>query len=134
MRSIVIAGICLAFAGGARAQEITIEAMPPSVVKTIPQSGATGVSAATREIRVTFSKDMLTEQMWSWCMASPETFPEITDPKEIKYLADKRTCVLPVKLMPGKTYAIWINTEKNNSFRDTNNKPAVPYLIVFTTK
>jgi hypothetical protein len=67
-------------------------------------------------------------------MQSPETFPEITDQKGIKYLKDKRTCVLPVKLKPGKTYAIWINSQNNNAFRDTKGKPAIPYLLVFKTK
>ena len=116
------------------AQEITVESMPPSVVKTVPQCGDTEVPAATSEIRVTFSKDMMTEQMWSWNMHSPETFPEITDRKGIRYLEDNRTCVLPVKLAPGRTYLIWINTQQNNAFRDTSGKPAVPYLLVFETK
>ena len=51
-----------------------------------------------------------------------------------KYLADKRTCVLPVKLEPGKTYAIWVNSEKFGNFKDTEGRPAVPYLLVFRTK
>jgi len=122
------------FTGAARAQEVTVESMPPSVVKTVPACGDTKVSATTKEITVTFSKDMMTKQMWSWCMQSKDSFPEITNPKGIKYLQDKRTCVLPVKLKPGKTYAIWINTQNQNAFRDTSGKPAVPYLLVFNTK
>ena len=51
-----------------------------------------------------------------------------------KYLADKRTCVLPVKLEPGKTYAIWVNSEKLGNFKDTDGRSAVPYLLVFKTK
>lgn len=116
------------------AGEVTVESMPPSVIKTAPTCGETKVSATTKEIKVTFSKDMLTKQMWSWCMLSPDTFPEITDLKSIKYLADKRTCVLPVKLKPGQTYVIWINTQKETAFRDTKGNPAIPYLLVFKTK
>jgi RNA polymerase sigma-70 factor (ECF subfamily) len=123
-----------ALAGASRAQEATVESLPPSVVKTVPQCGDTEVSTTTKEIKVTFSKDMMTEQMWSWGMQSPDTFPEITDQKGIKYLADNRTCVLPVRLEPGKTYVIWINTQKNNAFRDTKGNPAIPYLLVFETK
>ena len=108
--------------------------MLPSVVTTVPACGDTAVPASTTEIKVTFSKDMLTRQMWSWCMHSRESFPEITDPKGIKYLQDNRTCVLPVTLKPGKTYAIWINTQKQTSFRDTTGRSAVPYLLVFKTK
>ena len=51
-----------------------------------------------------------------------------------KYLADKRTCVLPVKLEPGKTYAIWVNAEKFLNFKDPDDRSAVPYLLVFKTK
>ncbi len=121
------------FAGTAGAQEVTVESLPPSVVKTVPMCGDTTVSATTRQISVTFSKDMMTNQMWSWCMQSPNTFPEVSNKNGIKYLADKRTCVLPVKLKPNKTYAIWINTQKNNAFRDTTGNPAIPYLLVFKT-
>ena len=122
----VTAALMTAFAvatltGSVHAQEVTIESMPPSVVKTIPACGDTKVSATTK-------------QMWSWCMQSPDTFPEVTNQKGIKYLQDKRTCILPVKLKPGKTYAIWINTQKNNAFRDTKGNSAVPYLLVFKTK
>lgn len=126
--------ITTAFTGSVHGQEVTVESMPPSVVKTTPASGDTKVSAATKEIRVTFSKDMTTKQMWSWCMHSADTFPEISDKTGIKYLKDKRTCVLPVKLKPGKTYVIWVNTQKNNAFRDTKGIPAIPYLLVFKTK
>ncbi len=42
--------------------------------------------------------------------------------------------MLPVKLEPGKTYRIWINSQKNTGFRDVTNTPAVPFLLVFQTK
>ncbi|MDD5596985.1 MAG: DUF4019 domain-containing protein [Victivallaceae bacterium] len=110
----------------------TVAAMPPSVVKTVPQAGDTNVDPGLKEISVTFSKDMLTDKMWSWCSQSPDTFPE-TDSKKIRYLKDRRTCVLPVKLQPGKTYIIRINPPEFNSFRDTAGNPAIPYLLVFQT-
>jgi hypothetical protein len=50
------------------------------------------------------------------------------------YMEDKRTCVMPVKLEPGKTYVIWINSQKFNYFKDTQNNSAIPYLLVFETK
>lgn len=112
--------------------KITVKSMPPSFVKTVPQAGDAAVDPSLKEVSVTFSKDMLTEQMWSWCSQSPETFPEI-DKTKIRYLKDKRTCMLPVKLQPGKTYVIWINTQKFNYFKDTENNSAVPYLLVFRT-
>lgn len=111
--------------------KITVKIMPPSVVKTVPRAGDTKVDPALKEITVTFSKDMMTKNMWAWCSQSPETFPKAG--KNIRYLKNKRTCVLPVTLEPGKTYVIWINSRKLNSFRDTANNPAIPYLLVFQT-
>ena len=72
------------------------------------------------------------DRSWSWVQASKEIFPTL-DGKP-KYLADKRTCVLPVKLRPGKTYAIWLNAQKFENFKDTDGRPALPYLLVFKTK
>jgi RNA polymerase sigma-70 factor (ECF subfamily) len=112
---------------------ITVQTMPPSVVKTVPQAGDTAVDPALKEISVTFSKDMKTDRMWAICQISDETFPGKGD-GNIHYLADRRTCVFPVKLQPGKTYVLWFNRGKFNSFRDTANNPAVPYLLVFQTK
>jgi hypothetical protein len=113
--------------------EISVETMPPSVIETVPQAGDTRVAPSLKEIRVIFSKDMKTDNQWSWCMYTPETFPQI-DKTNIRYLQDKRTCVLPVKLKPGKTYAIWINTQQYNYFKDKNGKSAIPYLLVFQTR
>lgn len=111
----------------------TVQTMPPSVVKTVPQAGDMAVDPALKEISVTFSKDMKTNRMWAICQISDETFPG-KGAGEIHYLADKRTCVFPVKLQPGKTYVLWFNRGKFNSFRDTAGNPAVPYLLVFQTK
>ena len=126
--------IVMVAASAARAEdkEVTVKAMPPSVVKTIPQAGDAAVDPATTDLRVTFSKDMLTDRMWAVVQTAKETFPTVDG--KIHYLDDKRTCVIPVKLEPGKTYVVWFNRGQFNSFRDTDNNPAVPYLLVFQTK
>ena len=130
---IAMAGTLLAVAALAQAvKEYSVKSLPPSVVKTVPQCGATDVDPALKEITVTFSKDMITERMWSVCQVSKETFPET--PGQIHYKADKRTCVVPVKLEPGKTYVLWFNRAQFNSFRDTQNNPSVPYQLVFETR
>jgi RNA polymerase sigma-70 factor (ECF subfamily) len=113
------------------ADEVTLESVPPVVVKTVPEAGAGEVDPKLTEIKVTFSKDMQ-DGSWSWATLSEESFPKM-DGKP-KYLADKRTCVLPVKLEPGKTYAIWVNSEKFRNFKDADGRSAVPYLLVFKTK
>ena len=105
---------------------------PPVVVRTFPAAGDQHVDPSISEVRVTFSKDMLTQEMWSWVRANPAPFPEIAG--EVHFLKDKRTCVLPASLEPGKTYGMWINSQEHTAFRDTYQKPAIPYLLVFKTR
>jgi RNA polymerase sigma-70 factor (ECF subfamily) len=119
-------------AGLASGQEASIKALPPSVVKTVPESGETTVDAATTtQIKVTFSKEMM-DETWSWSQISKDSFPQIVG--KPKYLDGKRTCVIDVKLEPKKTYVIWINTQKFGNFKDADGNMAVPYLLVFQTK
>jgi Bacterial Ig-like domain len=115
----------------ARADDVTLDSVPPVVVKTVPEAGSADVDPKVTEIKVTFSKDMQ-DDSWSWALLAKENFPTL-DGKP-KYLADKRTCVLPVKLEPGKTYAIWVNSDKASNFKDTAGRSTVPYLLVFKTK
>ncbi len=114
----------------AGAQDISVETAPPVVVKTEPAAGSAHVDPATSEIRVTFSKPMQ-DGSWSWATWGQDTFPETTGKPH--YLDDGRTCVLPVKLKPGKFYATWLNSEKFHNFTDTQLRPAVPYLLTFET-
>jgi RNA polymerase sigma-70 factor (ECF subfamily) len=114
-----------------RADEVTLASVPPVVVKTVPEAGASNVDPKLTEIRVTFSKEMQ-DGTWSWSTVSKESFPKV-DGKP-KYLPNKRTCVLPVQLEPGKTYAIWVNSDQFGNFKDTAGRSAVPYLLVFETK
>jgi len=114
------------------AKEISVKTMPPSVVKTVPPAGATNVDPALKELSFTFSKEMI-DGSWSVCQISDENFPEAGADK-IHYLADKRTCVMPVKLQPGRTYVFWLNRGQFQSFRDIQHNSSVPYLVVFETK
>jgi RNA polymerase sigma-70 factor (ECF subfamily) len=111
--------------------DITVENAPPVVVKTVPRSGDTEVDPNLHEIQVTFSKEML-DKSWSWSTASKNTFPDTNG--DIRYLDDRLTCVLPVKLKPGRSYATWINSGRFTNFKDRDYRPAVPYLLVFRTK
>lgn len=134
-RVATLAALAMLLASVAVAQEkaaVSVKSMPPSVVKTVPQAGDMAVDPALKEITVTFSKDMITKKMWAVCQISKDTFPKTSG--GIHYLDDKRTCVVPVELEPGKTYVLWFNLDEFNSFRDTENNPAVPYLLVFQTK
>ncbi|MHB1426886.1 MAG: RNA polymerase sigma factor [Gemmataceae bacterium] len=113
-------------------EKVTVERMPPVVVRTVPQAGDTQVDAdKVKEIRVTFSKKMM-DKCWSWSQIAEETFPK-TDGKP-RYDKERRTCILPVKLEAGKTYVLWLNSARFGNFKDTDGRSAVPYLLVFQTK
>lgn len=90
----VLVAAAAAVAAAAEDEDVTVKTMPPSVVKTIPQAGDRAVDPATKEIQVTFSKDMLTDRMWAVVQTSKKTFPTIDG--TVHYLDDKRTCVVPV--------------------------------------
>jgi hypothetical protein len=107
-----------------------IDAFAPVVVKTVPEAGTKEVAPGEYEIRVTFSKEMA-DQSWSWASAWQNSTPESAGKPH--YESDHKTCVLKVKLEPGKTYGWWINSEKFHGFRDTQNHPAIPYLLTFKT-
>src|ERR1700733_2919594 len=84
-----------------QAQDMTLQTAPPVVVKTVPEAGAKDVDPGLTEIKVTFSKDMQ-DHSWSWSTAWKDSTPQ--SPGAPKYLEDKRTCVLPVKMESGKVY------------------------------
>ncbi len=105
-------------------------AAPPVVIKTVPESGSSNVDPGITEIHATFSAPMK-NGTWSWATCGKDNFPEVTGP--IHYLPDGRTCVLPVKLQPGKVYATWINSDSFQNFEDREGRPAVPYLLIFKT-
>jgi RNA polymerase sigma-70 factor (ECF subfamily) len=109
----------------------SLKTAPAVVIKPVPQAGALNVDPATTEIRVTYSKDMQNNS-WSWSTWGEENYPKTTGKPH--YMPDKRTCVLPVKLEPGRFYAIWLNSENFGNFKDTTGRSAVPYLLVFETK
>jgi hypothetical protein len=103
----------------------------PHVVETSPARDAKNVDPDTAEIRVTFDKPM-TDESWSWVRSSSNDFPESTG--EVHYLDDMKTCVMPVQLEPGTKYTVWFNNSTYQNFKDADGRPAVPYLLNFTTR
>ncbi len=79
----------------------------------MPEAGTKNVPPGEYEVKITFSKEM-TDQSWSWCSAWQNSDPESVDKPH--YEADHKTCVMKVKLEPGKTYGWWINSPKFHGF------------------
>ena len=102
----------------------------PRVVATYPENGDLDVDPAVHEIRVTFDKPMA-DGSWSWVKSSPASFPEAAG--DIHYLADMQTCAMPVALKPKTRYVIWFNSANYQNFKDRDGRPAIPYLLTFTT-
>jgi RNA polymerase sigma-70 factor (ECF subfamily) len=129
-RLIIVAVVVMASHGSAwsaEPQEMSVAALPPVVVKTVPQSGDTKVDPSITQVRITFSKKMQ-NGTWSFC---GETDWMQGKPR---YMSDGRTCVVPVKLESGKTYVTWLNSQDFRNFKDSRGQPAIPYLLVFETK
>jgi Bacterial Ig-like domain len=127
--TIIIGAVCQFAPQTSRAQDI--DSIAPVVVKTVPEAGSKDVAPGEMEIKVTFSKEMM-DDSWSWSTAWEDSTPEIIGKPH--YEADHKTCVLKVKLEPNRTYGWWINSQNFHGFRDTQNHPAVPYLLVFQTR
>ena len=108
-----------------------IDNFAPVVVKTVPEAGSKEVPPGEFEVKITFSKEM-TDQSWSWSSAWQNSEPQSLGKPH--YEADQKTCVMKVKLEPGKTYGWWINSQKFHGFQDKQNHPAIPYLLTFKTK
>ena len=129
--TVAFVGILIGIVAYAQQEAPTVANMPPVVVSTVPQSGDTNVDPGLSEIRVTFSKDMR-DGNWSWTTMSEGTFPDLEG--KPRYESDKRTCVINVKLEPGRTYGTWLNSQRFGNFKDTNQLSAVPYLLIFETR
>ena len=128
-KALLFVGLCRLLTVAVHAQDI--DSIAPVVVKTVPEAGSKDVSPGTVEIRVTFSKPMA-DQSWSWTTAWKDSTPEVVGTPH--YEADKKTCVLKVKLEPNKTYGFWLNSQEFYNFQDQQGQSAIPYLCVFRTK
>jgi RNA polymerase sigma-70 factor (ECF subfamily) len=126
---ILLGTLCSFTTTTSRAQDL--DSMPPVVVKTIPEAGATNVAPGVMEVKVTFSKEMR-DRAWSWSSAWQGSEPEVVE--KPRYDADGKTCVMKVRLEPNTTYGYWLNSQNFKNFKDRQGRPAVPYLLAFQTK
>ncbi|QDV76060.1 M56 family metallopeptidase [Botrimarina mediterranea] len=112
-------------------KEATADLPYPSVIKTVPEIGATDVSPSLDEIRVTFDRDMNPGGM-SWT-GGGENFPTYDESRKARWI-NARTCVLPVLLEKGKFYRVGINAKSAQNFNSADGTPAAHAVIAFATE
>ena len=100
----------------------------PRVVDMNPANGATGVSPAVTELRVTFNQEM--GGGFSWTGGGPR-YPETTD--RPRWEAGGKVCVLPVRLKPGWRYALGLNSPSHKNFSNKMGVPLMPMTYTFET-
>jgi len=128
----VAAALCAALLVSIAAASNAAEAdgTPPRIVATSPATGDTEVDPALKEITVTFDRDMA--RGFSWTGGGPE-FPPGREGQKAHW-RDKRTCVFPVSLEPGRSYRIGINAPSFKNFQGVDGIPVAPSEIRFTTR
>ena len=112
------------------AKQLYLEDISPVVIASSPVAGATTVDPSTAEITVKFSKEMMTNKMWSVVKLANGQFPKVTG--EV-YFKDAHTFIIPVKLKANTFYAFSINSQNKSGFKGVNGKAAQPYIISFKT-
>ena len=104
-------------------------AVPPEVIRTVPENGEQNVSSDLRELHVVFDQDMTTGRNYSICGGGPKFPRMLGNPRWI----NKRTIVMQVKLLSNHEYQLSINSRDFKNFRSAGGEPAVPYPIHFRT-
>ncbi len=106
-------------------------AAAPRVDSTVPPDGATGVDPRTAEIVVVFSDEMDWRSGYS-IMGGGPTFPEVVGAPRWR---DAKTLSLPVKLEPGRDYALAFNGdgERFQKFRSSAGHALAPTPLRFRT-
>jgi len=103
---------------------------PPHVIAFDPPLGATNVDPARTAIAVTFDR-VMDREGWAWVIEDKSTAPDIG---ESTWDAEVRTNTAPVRLEPGKTYVVWINSPQYSYFKDPLGESATPVRWSFTTR
>ncbi len=102
----------------------------PRVVLLSPGNGATNVDPNLKEIKVTFDRPM-NKGGWSFCQKSEVDFPTISGTPS--YDESGMVITLPVRLSPGKTYNIYLNSPAFSGFRSAQGHVLQPVHYTFAT-
>jgi RNA polymerase sigma-70 factor (ECF subfamily) len=100
----------------------------PQVVTFSPELEKKDVDPNVARLEVTFDKAMGPGFSWT---GGGEHYPETTGKPE--WSADKKTCSLPVKLKPGWTYRLGLNSPSHINFQSSFGIPLEPVEWRFAT-
>lgn len=101
----------------------------PQAVSFDPPLDATGVDPARTTLSVVFDRPM-DRDGWAWVTEDPETAPDIASSS---WDATATTNTSQVKLAPGRTYVLWINSPSYLYFRDLAGRTVEPVRWTFST-
>jgi len=116
------------FFEGYASKMAAIDATKPHVVSMSPANDSPKVDSAIKELRVTFDRPM--KQSCAWC-GGGENYPET--PGKSFWTADRKTCVLPVKLKPNWSYKLFLNSAKFKDFASEDGIALDPVTYFFST-
>jgi len=124
--------LTLCACGSPEAEEDEFAEDAPFVIESSPRDGDSGVSSELDHITATFSEEMDLGG-WSWVTEVDFSAPSITG---LPFYLDTTTTVLPVRLEPSTSYAIWLNSPDDaelRKFTNTDGVSARAHRIAFTT-
>ncbi|MEW4455214.1 Ig-like domain-containing protein [Bremerella sp. JC817] len=102
----------------------------PQVTVTNPRNNDRRVPSDLTAITITFSEPMMTDR-FSFCIDPAVKFPEANGPATFSF--DGKTVTYPVKLEPGRDYAIWLNNAQFQMFQYRSGNVLKPFLLQFQT-
>lgn len=101
----------------------------PLLIASSPEDGALAVDPALTELTFTFDRPMR-DQAWS-VVGATNDLPEITGSP--RYDSARLILTLPVRLEPGRTYRVGLNSAAYQAFQSQEGVPLEPRVVTFTT-
>ncbi|HVJ69573.1 MAG TPA: HEAT repeat domain-containing protein [Caulifigura sp.] len=115
---------------GASADE-KLKATVPTIVSIEPANGSSDVDPGLKDLKVTFDIAMSGGMSW---VGGGDAFPTSPEGSKAQWSQDKKTCTLPVTLIPDHAYSLGLNAPKFQNFRSEAGVPSEPVRYTFTTR